>query len=50
LLEDKVVDYKKKGSLIEEESKEEIFKEVEGTTEKKKIKELESIKPETSQQ
>jgi len=41
-----VVDYKKRGSLIEEENSEEV----KGTTEKKKTKEFESIEPESSQQ
>ena len=45
LLEDKVVDYKKRGSLIEEENSEEV----KGTVEKKKTKEFESIEPESSQ-
>jgi len=41
-----VVDYKKRGSLIEEENSEEV----KGTVEKKKTKEFESIEPESSQQ
>lgn len=41
-----MVDYKKRGSLIEEENSEEV----KGTVEKKKTKEFESIEPESSQQ